>query len=328
MLKQFQLLLGPARIRAIVVLLAVTGLLSLILNVASQETWVTSVQTGLVLVFVLGALGIIGSALSPEARLRWAFILAPAIGAVVLGLTVLPHLLLPLLGGAVGWIIAGAFLFRQRAPQEYTDAIKHLRKSEYEQSINSLNQLIKQEPHNLQYYRLRAEVFRLWGKLDRALKDYRQMTEKDPASAVGHNGIAEVHLQSGRYAEARQAAEQALALEPEAWVAAYNLGMIEDRLNLPQETITHLQQALNLRVPDARHRLLIYLYLARAYARLNDTTQRDEAIAQMQKNRGGLEEWQNLLSHEEAAMLRVVLEADIEVAQGLLAGTLAPEALV
>lgn len=327
MLKQFQLFLGPARLRALVVLLAVTGFLSLILNVAAQDEWVVSAQTILVLVFVIGALGIIGTALSPEARIRWAFILAPSIGAVILGLTVLPHLLLPLFGAAVGWVIAGAFLFRQRVPPEYNEAIKHLRKSEYEDAINSLNVLVKQEPDNLQYYRLRAEVFRLWGKLDRALKDYRKMTEINPESAVGHNGIAEVYLQSGRYAEAREAAEQALSLEPEAWVAAYNLGMIEDRLSLPNETITHLQQALNQRVPDARHRLLIHLYLARAHARLGDSAQRDEAILQMEKNRGGLEEWQNLLEHEEAAMLRVVLEADVDLAQGLLSGTVARESL-
>ena len=47
---------------------------------------------------------------------------------------------------------------------------------------------------------------------------------------VGYNGLAEVHLQSGEYDKALPFARQALEHEPDEWVPAYNLGMIEDRL--------------------------------------------------------------------------------------------------
>ena len=45
-----------------------------------------------------------------------------------------------------------------------------------------------------------------------------------------HNGLAEVELQAGRFEAAQKAAHKAQELAPQEWVAAYNLGMIEDRL--------------------------------------------------------------------------------------------------
>ncbi len=321
MIKQIQIFLGPARVRAFILLLGITGLISLVLNaVGGQNTWVTPVQTLMLVIFIVGTAIIFGGRLRQEERLRWASILAPSIGALLLGITVLPNLLLPLLGAAVGWIVAGAFLFRRRVPKEYTDAIKYLRKGEYEESVKSMDILIKDEPDNESYYRFRAEVFRMWGKLDRAKKDYTQMIEVSPESAVAYNGLAEVFLQSGQFTEAQRAGQRAYELAPGEWVAAYNLGMIEDRLKLPDVAIEHLNQALELKVPDIRHRLLIHLYLARAYARKGDLETAEREIDQIKRHKNGLEEWQNLLEHPEAATLRAVLEADIQAAQDLIDG--------
>ncbi len=327
MIKQFQLFLGPSRMRILILLLAMTGLLSLILN-GFKDQWVPAVQTLLLIIFFVGSAITIGSRMQREERLRWIGILAPSIGAVILGLTVLPQFLLPLLGAAVGWIIAGAFLFRQRAPKEYQDAIKHLRKGEYEQSVKSMDGLIKSDPTNEGYYRFRAEVFRIWGKLNRSREDYQKMIEIAPESAVAYNGLAEVYLQSGKFTEAQSTALRAYELAPDEWVAAYNLGMIEDRLQESDEAIVHLNKALELKVPDARHRLLIYFYLVRAYARLGDQQAAQSAVDNLKRQKSGLEEWQNLLQHEEAAALRKVLEQDVEQAQALVDGTLTVSALV
>lgn len=327
MIKQFQLFLGPSRMRILILLLAMTGLLSLILN-GFKDQWVPAVQTLLLIIFFVGSAITIGSRMQREERLRWIGILAPSIGAVILGLTVLPQFLLPLLGAAVGWIIAGAFLFRQRAPKEYQDAIKHLRKGEYEQSVKSMDGLIKSDPTNEGYYRFRAEVFRIWGKLNRSREDYQKMIEIAPESAVAYNGLAEVYLQSGKFTEAQSTALRAYELAPDEWVAAYNLGMIEDRLQESDEAIVHLNKALELKVPDARHRLLIYFYLVRAYARLGDEQAAQSAVDNLKRQKSGLEEWQNLLQHEEAAALRKVLEQDVEQAQALVDGTLTVSALV
>jgi predicted Zn-dependent protease len=321
MIEQFRLLLGPARIRALILLLGITGLISLVLNAFDKsESWVTTGQSLMAVICVVGAAVIVGGRLDQAARVRWLSILAPAVGAVLLGLTVLPHLLVPLAGAAAGWIVAGAFIFRPRVPREFQMAVRHLRKGEYEDAVQAMNGLMKDDPQNENYYRFRAEIFRLWGKLDRARKDYQQMIQLVPESAVGYNGLAEVHLQSGHYHEAREAAQKAYELAPEEWVAVYNLGMIEDRLGQSQQVIEHLETALRQRVPDARHRLLIHLYLARAYGRLGDQEAAGRHVEKMRHERAGLEEWHGLLEHDEAAPLRAVLAEDVQMAQDLMDG--------
>lgn len=323
MIKQIQLFLGPARIRAWIILLGTTGLLSLILNsVIDQYTWVPTVQSLLVFGFILGTLWIFGGRLSPEQRLRWLAIMAPAITAVFLGLFVLPDLLLPFLGAALGWIVAVAVMSRSKTRMEYQKAIRHLRKEEYEDAVKVMDDVIKDEADNPAHYRLRAEVLRLWGKLGRARRDYEAMIAIDPQSAVGYNGLAEVHLQRGDFMEAHNAAVKALELSPNEWVAAYNLGMIEDRLEQSTAALEHLQKALALKVPDTRHRVLIHFYMARAYSRLGDLAAAQEQVTAIKRQKNGLEEWEVILDNEMAAVLRAVLADDVKAAQDLLAGTL------
>lgn len=321
MINRLTLFLGPARLRALFFLLAGTGLASLILNViVDQYDWVRPVQTLLALAFVVGAAIIVLGRLDPEDRGRWLALLLPAVGAIVLGLTVLPQYLLPLTGAALGWIVAGLFLFRTRTPMEYQKAVKLLRKNDYPEAVKVMDDLIKTEPDEPSHYRFRAELLRLWGKLDRARRDYQRMTELDPQSAVAFNGLAEVELQSGHFSQALDAAQTANTLAPGEWVALYNLGMIEDRLGYSSDVVEHLQAALALKVPDARHRLLMHFYLARAYARLGDAERAAGALAALRKERSGLEEWQTILASDQAATLRAVLGADVAVAQTLVDG--------
>lgn len=326
MIKRITLFLGPARAQALFFLFGGTGLASLILN-SIQETWVRPAQSLLLLAFLIGAAIIVGGRLDAEERGRWAGLLLPAVGAVILGLTVLPQYGLPLLGAGVGWVIAGAFIFRAKMPMQYQQAVKHLRRSEYAEAVKVLDDIIKAEPTKAQHYRFRAEVLRLWGKLDRAKRDYVRMTELEPDSAVAFNGLAEVLLQAGDYYAALDAANQAYALAPGEWVAAYNLGMIEDRLGDSPRAVEHLQKALALKVPDARHRLLMRFYLVRAYTRLGDLSAAQREIDALKKQRSGLQEWQAILESEQAETLRVVLGEDIEAAGRLIDGTLDAAAL-
>lgn len=328
MIDRFRLFMGPARLRSLFLLIALTGLVSLVLNVVIDEyDWVRPVQTLLALVAIVGSLIIVGGRMEAEDRARWAAIILPAVGAVLLGLLVVPNLLLPLSGAAAGWIIAGLFLFRSRSPMEYQKAIRYLRKNEYEDAVRVMDGLIKSEPDDANHYRFRAELLRLWGKLDRARRDYSRIIELEPDSAVAYNGLAEVSLQSGDYERALEAAFKAAELAPEEWVALYNLGMIEDRLEHSAEAITHLEKALSLTVPDVRHRLLIHLYLARAYARSGNLTSAEEQLKSMKKHHSGLEEWQKILENDQATTLRAVLGADVQTAQDLVDGKLALDAI-
>lgn len=312
----FSLFLGPARLRALFLVIAVTGLGSLVLNAFSGD-WVIPAQTILLGVALVGAVVIIVGKMEPEDRGRWLALLLPAVGALVLGFTVLPQYILALTGAAAGWIVAGLFFFRTRGPMEYQQAVKHLRKNELGEAVKVMDILIKQQPRDSSHYRFRAELLRIWGRLDRAKRDYQKMIELEPNSAIAYNGLAEVQLQAGNYEGAREAGLRAAELAPGEWVALYNLGMVEDRLALSQDVITHLNAALALKVPDARHRLLMYLYLARANARLGNAEAAQAAVAELRRHKNGLEEWQKILASEQAQTLRDALGEDVAAATEL-----------
>ena len=330
MIEALRNLLGTARLRALLLLLAMTGLASLVLNTFDAEAmpWATTVQTLLALSVPVGAVLILVSSLEPAARRRWLVILLPVAGALLFGLTGEPRLLLPLAGVALGWALAGIFLFRPRQPQLAQQAIRALRRGEHAEALTSMDALLLAEPEVAAHYRLRAEILRLAGDLERARTDYQHMTRLTPDDPGAWNGMAEVLLQAGRHDAARDAGLRALALAPDDWVAYYNLGMVEDRLHLPQEAADHLCEALARRVPDARHRLLLQLYLARAQMRMADRAGAQASLQQLRAEQGGLAEWQRLLAHDQAAPLRKVLAEDIQLAQTLMDEDAALEMLV
>lgn len=328
MMKRIQLFLGPARVRALITLFAVTGLISLILNsIVNQYTWVRPAQSLLVLVFVVGAAIIVGGRMRPEERGRYIAILIPAVVAIFIALVIAPQYSAVLIGGSLGWIVAGLFLTRSRMPIEYREAIKHLRKYEYAETIKVMDRVIKAEQDEPNHYRFRAEVYRVWGKLGPALRDYQKMIQLDPDSPVAFNGLAEVYVQRGEFAQAHEAAHKANELSPNDWVTFYNLGMIEDRLKLSDAVIDHLQKALALKVKDTRHRVLIHFYLARAYSRLGQLDAAREQIEAMRRLAAGLEEWQTILEDKQADTLRAVIGDDVAAARTLLDGQLEPAEL-
>lgn len=327
-LQRIQIFLGPTGVRAFFLWFALTGLASLILNAfVEQVDWVRPVQSLLVVAFLIGTAVIVGVRLPPEERGRWAAILGPALIAVLIVLVIAPQFSAVLIGGALGWIVAGLLLTRSRMPMAYRDAVRHLRKNEYEQAIRVMDRVIKDEPNNSNHYRFRAEVLRLWGKLDRAARDYRRMTEKAPESALAYNGLAEVNLQAGKYAEALDAAQKANQLAPDDWVTYYNLGMIEDRLKQSEAVVDHLRRALDLKVKEKRHLALIHFYLARAYSRLGDEDSARQQVRALRSLPAGLEEWQTILASNQAETLRQVLGEDVQAAQLLASGELEPMAL-
>lgn len=318
---------GVKRLQILFGLLALTGLGNLILNSVVNETpWARDAQTFLVAVWLFGSIGVIISALEAFERGRWIGILTPAAGAVILGM-LFPHLLGLMLGLAVGWIVAGVFVFRPRSPEEYREAIRHLRKNEYQEAVDKMTILIKRQPEEAGHYRFRAELYRIWGKLDRARRDYSKMIELIPDMALAWNGLAEVELQAGNYEKASQAALKAFELAPNEWVTAYNLGMIEDRTKDAESAVHHLQQALEVHVPDVRHRLLIYLYLARAYVRLGDHRSAEDAVKHLKKHENGLTEWNAILKSEQAETLRQVIQADVDTIEQIINGEITVEAL-
>ncbi len=321
MLKRLQIFLGPRNFRLLLGLLAVTGLASLALTaLGGDQGWATALQTLLLLVFLVGAAGLILSRLPSEERKRWLGVALPSLLAMVIGTLVAPQFSGLFVGAGLGWIVAGLFIFRSAGSGHVKAAVKAMRKSDYAAAIAAMNAQIAAEPRAAEHYRFRAELHRLADRLPSAREDYRRMIELEPRSAVAHNGLAEVELQAGRYQQARAAARKAQQLAPDEWVAAYNLGMIEDRLQDSPAVISHIETALAAKMPDSRHRLLAHLYLWRAHTRLADAVAADAAVDSLRRERAGQEEWQVIMSADEAKALRAVLEDDIEQARRLIAG--------
>jgi tetratricopeptide (TPR) repeat protein len=319
MINRLQLFLGPTMLRVLIAWFALTGFASLILNsVVNQYDWVRPAQSVIVILFLLGVLAIFVSRLSPGDRGRWLAILLPVLIALFLARFIVPQWGGVLVGGSVGWVVAALLLTRSRMPIEYHQAIKHLRKNEYDQAAKVMDAIITAEPDHANHYRFRAEIFRLWGKFKLAVRDYHKMAQLDPRSPVAYNGLAEVYLQTGDYDKAQEAAHKAVDLAPDDWVTYYNLGMIEDRLKDSQSVIADLTKALTLKVPDARHRLLIHLYLTRAYTIMGQTSEAENQLQILKRHTSGLEEWKNILNSDQAVTLRAVIGKDIDLALDLV----------
>ena len=320
MIKRLQIFLGPRRFRALVALLGTTGLASLALNALGPGSQVATVaQSILLVVFLVGSSYMILGRLPAEERLRWLAIIVPSVLAIVIGSLILPHLTGLFVGAGLGWIVAGIFIFRDaRGPQNYRAAVKAMRKGDYSSAIASMTAEIGEEPTQAEHYRFRAELHRLGGDLMSARADYQRMTELDRQSAVAYNGLAEVELQAGKLEDARRAALKAHELSPAEWVAAYNLGMIEERLHHDDLAREHLNSALSLDIPDSRHRLLVQLYLWRIYQRRADVERARASLDALKREKAGLEEWQVIMSADEAQALRDVLSDDIEQARRLI----------
>lgn len=316
MVQQFLTWLGPTRKRLLIGLLIITGLGSLFsLVLASDESWSEPLQTVFMLAFLGGTGVIVGTKLPRPAQQRLLLTLAPAIGLVALGLVLPEGAFTILLGLAFGWLLAAQMLFRDRVRMEYRDAIKAMRKQDYNEAITIISDLIKADQKNSEHYRFRAELNRLAGRMGPAIRDYEEVVQLSPESAVGYNGLAEVYLQQGQYEKAKPYGEQAFEREPTYWVAPYNLGMIEDRLGESEKVVEHLNAVLEHGLPDSRHRLLTYVWLARAYHRLGQADKADETLAKVKREGKGLKEWETIFGSEQAGVLRKVLETDVELAK-------------
>ena len=320
MIKRLRIFLGPRRFRALIALLAATGFASLALNAFGRgNEFATALQTLMLVVFLFGSSLLFLSRLPTAERLRWLAIIVPSLLAIVIGSLMLPHLTGLFVGAGLGWIVAGIFIFGDaRGPQNYRAAVKAMRKGNYAAAIASMTAEVQNDPKQPEHYRFRAELHRLAGDLNSARADYQRMVKLDGRSAVAYNGLAEVELQARRFDAARMAALKAHELAPDEWVAAYNLGMIAERLRQDDTAERHLNGALALDIPDSRHRLLAHLYLWRIHQRRGNLELAGGALSALKRERAGLEEWQVIMSADEAQALRDVLSDDIEEARRLI----------
>jgi tetratricopeptide (TPR) repeat protein len=315
MLRQVRMWLGPFRVKLLVVSLTLTGIASLLLVAfAGDESWSLPAQTFLALAFLTMATATIGTRMPRESRRRLFFTVGPALGLAALSLALPGNLFGVVMGAAFGWLLAVQFFMRDRVRIEYKTAIRHIRKQEYKQALEVISELVKKEPQQTDHLMFRARLNQLAGHLNAAIKDYEKVANLQPNLPDGYNGLSEIYLQKGDYEQARQFALQAFQRQSNFWVVPYNLAMIEDRLCQSAAVIEHLQPVLQRGLPDSRHRLLSYLWLARAQYRLGDHEAAKRSLENLRRESRGMREWRIILNSEQSTALRHEFEPDIRLA--------------
>ncbi|NLX09090.1 MAG: tetratricopeptide repeat protein [Chloroflexi bacterium] len=319
MLRELGRWLGPERTRFLLALLAGGAAVSVGLQVAGRDAdWRGPVQMAVLWLLMAGVALIFGSRMPAEDRGR--FWLAVGPGLVLLGLGVLlPDRALFFSGAGLGWIVVAQVVLRPRVRQEYQAAIRHLRRGRLPEAIAVMDEMIAAQPDAPGHHQFRAELCRLADRLEQAVESYRQVIRLAPESAAGYLGLAEVYAQQGQYAAAREYAVQAFEYDPHDWLTAYNLGMIEDRLGAAEPAIVHLEQASQLGLPHSRYRLLTRLWLARNHYRQGQLKSAQAQLDLLRKEQSGWQDWQLILESEQAAPLRRMVQADVDLAGRLLA---------
>ncbi len=319
-MRRFTDWLGRDRALALFLLVGFSGAASLVLQaIGPQVAWVIPVQNGLALVAILGVTIIPLSRVDPADRRSLAIAIAPLVAGLGLGLF-LPQYMLWFLGAGIAWLAVSAFVLRRGVRREYRQALRHLKQGEYDAALKIITPLIKAEPDNPFHYRFRADLHRLKGRPQQAIQDFNRIIKLEPESAVGYTGLSEIHLQQGDLAQALTFAQQAYARDPQQWAMPYNLGMIEEKMGLVSEAAVHLQEALEARPPDSRHRLLIRLWLARAALKQGQPDAAEAHVAALRKEKRGLEEWQAVFASAQSGALSAILAADVNLARRLFDG--------
>lgn len=320
MLAELKNWLGATRLQVLAALLILTGIASAVLQVTFPEAeWLLAAQTFLVLIFLAGAFAVVSGVLNPQRQRRLAFMILPALGLVALGILIQP-LFRFFLGAGLGWLLVSQMMLRDTENREYKLAVKALRKNDYALALAHMNALIVRESDQAEHYGFRAQLYRLNNQPQLAKQDYQSAVDLNPHSAVGANGLAEIFLSENDLIHARQWADRAYQIAPQEWVTAYNLGMIAERQHDDKAALVYLQKALDLKMPDSRHRLLAYVWLIRVYHRQHKTAEAKRQLEALHSEKKGLQEWKIILETPESAFLRQLFQQDVRAAQDLMDG--------
>jgi Tfp pilus assembly protein PilF len=83
-------------------------------------------------------------------------------------------------------------------------------------SEQCLRELQEVAPHSARVHQAQGHGLRVQGRPDRALAAFARAAEADPSLPEIHLAMAQIHLEQGRYADARREAERELEVVPES----------------------------------------------------------------------------------------------------------------
>jgi tetratricopeptide (TPR) repeat protein len=113
---------------------------------------------------------------------------------------------------------------------------------EWDAADTSLTKAALLEPGSAQVYRIRANLSRVLGKLDQAIKFYEQAVALDPLRAASHTGLGYLLYVAGRYDEAQAPLHKALELNPQSAHVHVTLGKVLIAQGRPRQALTEIEK--------------------------------------------------------------------------------------
>ena len=107
---------------------------------------------------------------------------------------------------------------RQLSPQDPEYAYQ-LGSAYLKLSAGCLRQILELDPRSARAYQVRAEIYRNRGRMEQAIRAFQRAFEIDPAFPGVHLALAQIYLEQGKAADARQELDLELAVVPESVAA-------------------------------------------------------------------------------------------------------------
>jgi tetratricopeptide (TPR) repeat protein len=130
--------------------------------------------------------------------------------------------------------------------------------ADFTHAAGAYRQRVDVNPTNAEAHRKLADIYALQGASDDALAEYAAAQRLSPGDAGAFTGAAQIALRLGRFAEAANAARQALALDASQQKARFALGTALTRLGntqAGQRELSTFQQQVDETAARRRHAL-------------------------------------------------------------------------
>lgn len=157
----------------------------------------------------------------------------------------------------------------------------------FERAIKTFNKVLALDPNHIGAYRQLIQIYEEtsdWGKAFNALERLTALTGEKPGNILAHyqTEIGKIHFDQGRPAQARQAFQQALLLDPACVDAYLHLGDLYLQERKPKKVLDLWRKIADV-APEMT--FLSYGRLARVYSELKDLKPVEEFLIKTAENK-------------------------------------------
>jgi len=149
------------------------------------------------------------------------------------------------------------------APLHAALAQAYREKRDFADAAAEMQRVIALNPQNENAYNQLGFVYLQANKPTKAEAIFGQLLRIDPKSADGHNGLADAFAEQRRYQEALEEYKRVAALDSSHQGVNYNLGVMQDRLNMYDDAIASLLKQRQIADDSDNENLLAEVYEAK-----------------------------------------------------------------